>query len=244
MRVVKGYISLAGVLLALVFFPPLSSADGRQVKVLGQDTFQKFFLEIILEKAPWPAENIRIENFSTTPQTLTVPSGALGYRTLRQPHAAYLGKKALALMFLVDGKECGEVKMSGDLQLYDDVVCVKRRLSRHTILQKNDLKVVHRNVSMLGADFIRDPGVVIGKRLKTSMRAGGLLYAKNLEASPLVKRGDLVTIVARSADFTITTPGQVRSPGAAGEIVKIKNLMSRREIYAKVVTEDQVEVDF
>ncbi|MCK5227528.1 MAG: flagella basal body P-ring formation protein FlgA, partial [Desulfobulbaceae bacterium] len=43
---------------------------------------------------------------------------------------------------------------------------------------------------------------------------------------------------------TITTPGQVRSPGAAGEIVKIKNLMSRREIYAKVVTEDQVEVDF
>ncbi len=236
------------VLLLLLFgtAPPAMAAPAAEgaTTVLTAAEFKPFFVEAVCASAPWPREKLAVENFAARPASLTVPAGKVVYRLTTPPQGQYLGGKVLTVMVLVDGKEAGSVQMSGDLQLYDEVLCTTRRLARHDILTAGDVKLVRQNVSMLGSDLARDPAASIGKRLTVSLRAGSVLRTSQIEAPPLVRRGDLVTIVARTDHLRVTAPGEARDSGALGEMVRVKNLMSRKALHAKVVASGTVEVDF
>lgn len=144
----------------------------------------------------------------------------------------------------MNGKEQARVKLTGDIHLFGDVVCMARGLTRHAILTPDDIEIVHRNITMLGNDFISDPRQVIGRELKTSLQPGAILYSRLLKNPTVVKRGDLVSILAKSGPLTVRTAGQVKTPGAQGDVVRVKNLMSRREVYARVISPNEVQVDF
>ena len=65
-----------------------------------------------------------------------------------------------------------------------------------------------------------------------------------LEIPPLVKRGDMVTIVAETDVLKITTKGVVTESGCKGDVVRVVNVNSRKELFAKVRDARTVEVDF
>ncbi|MEA2083139.1 MAG: flagellar basal body P-ring formation chaperone FlgA [Thermodesulfobacteriota bacterium] len=226
------------------FFVQTGQASDREVILLTQEELKPIFSEIITENALWPEENLVVSGFSARPATMTVPTGAIEYRLINRTHSNYLGRKAITVVLMINGKEYGQVRMSGDLQLYGEVLCTNRRIKRHTVLAENDIRVIRRNISMLGPDFIKSTEMAVGLRLKSSLRAGAVLFSHQLEAPPLVKRGDLVTIQAKSENIRVTVPGEIRNPGAMGELVRVKNLMSRKEVFAKVLDSGTVEVNY
>jgi flagella basal body P-ring formation protein FlgA len=61
---------------------------------------------------------------------------------------------------------------------------------------------------------------------------------------PVVKRGDLVTIVAETDAIKITTQGVVIENGGKGDMVRVVNTSSKRELFARVKDSKTVEVDF
>lgn len=223
---------------------PSFSQAGQQETILDSGKLEEIFTEIVTDNSPWPREDLEITGFVSKPATLTIPADTMDYRLLNQSHNTHLGKKTLSLAILVDDKEVGRVKMTGDLRLYGDVVCTTKKIDRHTILTEDDVTVFRRDISMLDPNIIKTPEASVGKRLKTSLRAGAVLKPHLLENPPLVKRGDLVTIMAQSDSLRVTTPGEVRNAGALGKIVRVKNLMSRREIYARVLGPGVVETKF
>lgn len=231
------------VLLALMLTLAATAASGAGNRVLEGSYFRKIFIQKVTAGTPWPKEDLVIDNFTAYPDELTVKQGDLSYTVEGKQQAGYLGRKTLNLQVMVDGLPAGAVKLSGDLLLYRKVVCLRQGLSRHEVLEDKDVKLVRRNVSFLGNDLVTNLKDAVGQRLKSSLRAGTVLSASMLEPVPLVHRGDLVTILARSAYFSISTPGQVRTAGAKGDVVKVKNLMSRKEIFARVVSSEVVAVD-
>ena len=230
-------------LLLYLLLLPTAFASAMENQVLDSSYFKPIFFEKVTADAPWPKEDLSINNFAVYPEELAVRRGSLSYTVEGQPYSAYLGQKTLSLEILVDGLPAGSVKMSGDLLLYREVVCLKQALSRHAVLADEDVELVRRDVSFLGNDLVTHLEDAVGQRLRSSLRAGTPLSAKMLEPAPLVHRGDLVTIMAQSDRFSITTPGEVRTAGAKGEMVKVKNLMSRKEIFARVVSSEIVAVD-
>jgi flagella basal body P-ring formation protein FlgA len=61
---------------------------------------------------------------------------------------------------------------------------------------------------------------------------------------PLVKRGDIVKIVANTGIMTITATGMVKQKGRKGEMVRVMNTDSNRIVTARVTGPGAVEVDF
>ena len=218
-------------------------ANADQGQLLGHDDLQAVFTKIIKENIPGQVEEFRIANFTSQPETLSVPAGKLTYRVSNEVLCAAPGKKYISANLLVDGKECGKVKMYGDLHFWGTVILASHFISRHTILSADDLKTDFRDISMLGDNQISKPEQAIGKQLSKSLREGDLIFGRLLKSPPLVKRGDLVTIIAKSGGLQITAPGKVNNAGALGEIVRVKNLMSRRILQARVVDQGVVEVD-
>jgi flagella basal body P-ring formation protein FlgA len=134
--------------------------------------------------------------------------------------------------------------MSGDIHLFGDVVCAAQALQRRQIIHPDDLITIRRDISMLGPDFINSTELAVGTELKTTLRPGAILYRRFLKKPNLVKRGDVVSILAQTDQLDIRVPGRIESDGALGEIIRVKNLMSRKEVYARVVNAEEVLVDF
>jgi flagella basal body P-ring formation protein FlgA len=65
-----------------------------------------------------------------------------------------------------------------------------------------------------------------------------------VELPPLVKRGDLVTIIARLEGLKITTLGEVKRKGRQGERIPVLNIDSRKVIFARVIDANTVAVEF
>ena len=227
---------------ALLSSPPVAVAAASP-QVLDAAALRAVFFEVVSQDAPWPSQALEVTGFVAAPAYLSLPAGALEFRSLTEPYSQHLGKKKLEVSFLVNGHEEARVVMKGELNLYGDVVVTTRRVGRNSVLSHADLTVVRRNISYLGPDPV-GLQAAIGQRSKSSLRPGTMLLANMLEAPPLVKRGDLVTIKANSANIVVSVLGEVRSSGARGEAVKVKNLMSRREVYGEVVDAETVRVIF
>jgi len=60
----------------------------------------------------------------------------------------------------------------------------------------------------------------------------------------LVKRGDIVFIIAESSGIKVTALGQVKEKGRKGQIVRVENIDSNKGIYARVLDSNSVKVDF
>lgn len=232
---------LAGLMLCLAWSAP---AQDRDSTVLDATYFKKLFFETVTKGAPWPTDKLEVSNFSFTPTSITMPPGVMTCRIVNQLQPEYLGRKVLTMALLSDGVEIERVKMQGDIELFDDVVIVKKNIGRATVLTEEDVQVQRRNITMLGNNLLQDLDAVLGKRLKTAMRAGEVLLASAIENTPVIKRGDLVTIMAESRGLSVAVSGEAKSAGAPGEVVRVKNLTSRREVLARVVDSQTVKVEF
>ncbi len=234
-------ISLLFIPLLLLFFGQHAGAD---TLTLDHDELEAIFTDIQLRNSPWPAGDLVVSNFSSTPSLVTVPMGDIDYELINQNADKYLGQQAISVLIKVDGVAKGKVKMRGDLQLYGDVVLLSRRLGRRDTIKSADLTVMRRNITMFSHELVTSPGEGIGQRLKTSLGAGTILLKQYIEKQPMVERGDLVTITASTGSVHITTKGEARSQGAEGDMIQVKNLSSRQMLTARVIGHGQVRVDF
>jgi flagella basal body P-ring formation protein FlgA len=91
---------------------------------------------------------------------------------------------------------------------------------------------------------VTDLGAVLGKRTRRAIGARTPLRADLIELPPLVKRGDLVMIVAETNGLKITTLGQVKKRGRLGERIPVINMDSKKILYARVIDSNTVKVDF
>jgi len=212
--------------------------------VLTTATMQGVFHDLTCANAPWPKEQLQVEDFTAQPATLNLPDGKISYRPINPPAPKYLGRKALNIAVLVDGTEAAVVRMSGDLRLYGEIACTTRRIGRQERLTEKDLKMIRLDITMLGDDLVRQPTDAIGKRLTTALQPGDIVRTAHLDEPPLVNRGDLVTIVAQTAGLRASAPGEAKKTGTRGEIIQVKNLMSRKNIFAKIVGAGVVRVEF
>ena len=223
---------------------PLSGQTAEKLAAPDLAALENIFQEVVLKDSPWPKKDIQIDNFSVRPLALALPLGAFDYRITQKPNDSRPGKKQVSATILKEGKEQGQVQMIGDLRLFGPVVSTTKRLNRNGIIGSEDLAVKRRDISMLDSGLIQDPQQAVGQKLKTSLPAGAILYAQSIDAPPLVNRGELVTIMAKSQAIQITAPGEARNSGAKGEMVRVKNLTSRREIQARVTGVGIVEAEF
>ena len=95
------------------------------------------------------------------------------------------------------------------------------------------------------SNIVTDYDAILGKRTKRAINANTVLRSNLIEFPPIVKRGDVVTVIAESGGLRITALGLVKGrEGRRGERIKVENLDSKRTLYAQVVDSKTVKVDF
>ncbi len=149
----------------------------------------------------------------------------------------------------VDGRECDKRTILFKVQVFEEVLVAAHILERHKIIRRGDLRKALRDIAPLeGLDgspaFYKQAASLIGKRTKRAIPKGEIITPGMVEESPIISRGELVVIVIESPAFRITAQGKAQEDGAPGQMIRVMNTSSRKEITAQVMEEKTVKVEF
>ena len=124
-----------------------------------------------------------------------------------------------------------------------EVAVARQDLSRGGLLTEQDILWERRDLASLPRGYILEPKQVLGKRLQRPLRRGAVLVPTLLEDPRLVKRGDLVYIVAQIGGIEARMRGKALAQGSLGERIRVLSLSSGKELDARVISAATVRVD-
>lgn len=166
-------------------------------------------------------------------------------RTLEMPEGEELsGSVRVTLAFRVDGLPAGSVTLHARLHRMMEAVTTVRPLAKGSVITARDVALETVSEAEVSSTAFASVEDVVGKVARKRIDAGAVMRPGMVERPVLVERGDVVTIVARSERMRIGTLGEVRNKGRRGDRVRVLNLDSDREVYARVIDADTVEVTF
>ena len=215
----------------------------RRAKTLPVDRIRRDVEAAIRQRMPWPDDQTIVRDIRFD-EALQLPTGRLTYRITPNRNEDYLGRTVLALQLFVDDEPFRRVWVNATISVMADVVTVVRPLGKQQTIAREDLAVQPRDLAQLPADVVRRVEEAIGNRTTRMIYPDTILESGMFVAPPLVQRGDIVKIVARSGPLTITATGQVKQSGCKGEMVRVMNTDSSRIITARVTGPGAVEVEF
>ena len=230
-------------LLKLTLQIPEKIKISRSFVEISREEIEKIVSDYIYGKEFWDKNNTRIINIQIS-KLPPLPRGRITYRVIPPKVMHGMGAIPLSVLFLIDGEFYKKVKATVKIRIFKEVVVTGKPLGRYRTITQDDVYMQKMDITNLPNDIITNYKDVLGKRVRRNIWAKVVLRAEHIEFPPLVKRGDTVLIVAESEKMKITALGEVRKAGRRGERVKVINLNSNKRIFARVVDENTVKVDF
>lgn len=235
-------LSFLGLLLLWGLMALLWTGSFVRARTITEEHLREVFRKEVVSALPWPEEAIEITRFSAEPLPLQVPEGTK--ERVQIPETPHPGSNTLLVDYLVGGRLLARVRAVGFVEVRVPVVVLKRPLPRGAVLSATDLALEKRPLTRLPQDALFDLREALGKELRVGLPAGRVLRRSQVRVPAVVRRNQIVRILARSAHLTVTARGQARQDGRPGEIIRVRNLSSKKEIYARVVGPGVVEVTF
>jgi len=230
-------------LVKLVLTIPEKVKVSRSFIEISRKEIEKIVLDYIYGKEFWDKNNTRIKKIQF-PKLPLLPKKKITYKIIPPKVMNGRGTIPLSVVFLADGEFYKKVKVTVKIQIFKEVVVTKKPLGRYRTITQDEVMMQKMDITNLPNDIFTHFKDVLGKRVRRNIWAKVVLRAEYIEFPPLVKRGDTVLIVAESKKMKITALGEVRKSGRRGERVKVINLNSNKRIFARVIDENTVKVDF
>jgi flagella basal body P-ring formation protein FlgA len=239
MRLRQYHIDLSAVILEA---PELVEVSRSCIKIPKQK-IEEMVSGFLLQNIPRENKNMRIKEIRV-PEEVVLAKGQVSYKVSVADNQSLRGKCSIAVEFSVNGSDQKKIWAIATIEVLGPVVVTRKPLGRYQPIDEDDIELKTMDLSDLPDDVITDPEAILGKRTTRAIGAQVPLRADTVELPPLVKRGDLVVIIAASSGLKITTRGQVKKKGRLGEQIPVINLDSKKVLYARVIDANTVKVDF
>lgn len=197
----------------------------------------------IQRHAPWKPDQLKIEKL-TFDQALTVPPGNVTFQVTAPKHTDWLGPIPFSVLVLVDGHAVKKVVTPATIEVWSDVVIAAKPLGRFQPIEADDILIEKMNLARVPFNVIVSADQVLGRRANRNIAVNSVLRNDQVEMPPIVRRGDVVQVIAESEVLKVSAKGMAKENGAKGDRIQVMNLRSRKIIYAQVVDEQTVHVEF
>ena len=203
------------------------------------EDFKEIFLKEIKNKLSWIKGDVYVERIRIEPELVSIqkntPYKAIFITTPK------IGSNLLILEFKKD-ETLERVKIWGYVEAKVPVIVLKRPVLNKSILSEEDIEVELKPLSRLPQDVILDKNSVLGKEVRMSLKVGTILRYSHLERPVIIKRNQMVYIIARGKNFVVKARGLALQEGREGANIKVKNISSKKILLGKVISPEEVEV--
>lgn len=180
----------------------------------------------------------------TISDALKLPEGAIDYEILAPQQWEGWGNLSIAVLARQKDRVVRNIPVRIEVEALADTVVALRQIEQGAGITADDLALQKREITQISSRASRKLAEIVGKRARMTIKANQAVRADQVEKVPLVKSGQLVTIVAENNVMKVSVTGKARSSGAEGDIVMVQNQNSLKEIPARVISATTVQVAF
>lgn len=168
---------------------------------------------------------------------LLVPDEPLTVRLLELPSTGLSPHFIVRFELVTSRDRLGPWQVPVQARLWREVWVARSPLQPGTLLAEADLVRERRDLLSLREPVLADPLAVTTNallELAEAVPAGAPITQRAVRLRPVVRRGQIVEAVLADGPLTIRLKVEVLESGAPGQLVRLRNLESKREFKAKV----------
>ncbi len=210
--------------------------------LLSRKRIAEAFRRYILERTRWPADQVRL-HLLPLEEPVILPEREATLEVLSSKNPRLGGEVTLEMALVSQGQIVRRFQVTGRILREAAVVCAARPLAAQAILRPGDLRLARRDITGLkSGDYFLSPDQVAGRLLSRPLNAGEMVTRHHLSQQPVIRRGDIVTVVLDDRGLEVTTKAVAREPGYPGRPIRMLNPRSKKEFQAQVVDARTVKV--
>jgi flagella basal body P-ring formation protein FlgA len=176
------------------------------------------------------------------PGPIRIPVGPYLTRIAPDGGAPAAGRTRLVVEILQHDHVVATVPVTAEVAVLEEVVVARRGIARGTVVGPDDLVRERRNVSSLPRGALTRLEDAVGMEANVPIAPLTPLSPEQLAPPAVVRRGDVVLLIAETAGLRITTTGEVRQDAARGEQVRVLNVSSQTEVVGRALDGKTVSV--
>lgn len=174
------------------------------------------------------------------PLPFIVPSGNLQWE-VTPSNPAIIGSNRFSLIARMDSQVIKNFSVRGSLKAMAPAAVAVSNLQRDDIISASQIRMEPTDISSIRTPCLQKEQVV-GKKVLRTIKAGSAIELTNIELPPMVKKGALVKILGQKNGIALTATGIAKTDGKEGQVIKVKNAGSEKEIFCRVTAPGFVEV--
>ncbi len=161
-------------------------------------------------------------------------------QTFLAPGAKTLGKTTV-------GVRCNDDKpwslyVAATVNGYANVLMTRHNIDKGQIFSDADIVAVERNLADLSYGYFIDKQTLIGKASTRRLNRDLVITPNHVKDPILIKRGEQVALIAKANGFSVRMNGKAMMNGTKGQLIRVKNLSSKRVIEGRVIRTGEVAV--
>jgi len=201
-----------------------------------------FLLSARLQPKPELGElEIEVQRVAPPWKPIPTSNGSIDVQILYRP--SLTSQFGVQFEVICGNKSLGAYFANVKARLFREVWVAPATLKRGTTLDQSGLIKERRDVIHLrDATFSQDKFDLSDLHLAESVNAGGIVLARQVQLRPVMFRNDHVQAVIEDDMMSVSTMVVVLSDGAPGQLVKARNLRTKKEIQGKVIDSNTIKV--
>jgi flagella basal body P-ring formation protein FlgA len=238
-RLKKSGIDITRILLKV----PEKIEVSRSYVEADQEMIKKTLINFIYELMLGRGAEVNVREIQIH-SDLVLPKGDITYSVVPPKDTILSSPMPFSIILKVNGRAHKTIRAWVKLEILTEVVIAKRPIGRYKPITTEDIYMKKLNAVHLPSNIVTDFREVLGKRARRNINSKTVMRTDLIEYPPLVRRGDMVMIVAETKGLKITALGEVRNSGRRGEKVRVVNVDSQKSVFARVVDANTVQIEF
>lgn len=188
-----------------------------------------------------PLENIVVTLTSANKQ-LNISQCTIPLHIAMAPGAKQIGRTTVSVSCL--SSQPWKVNLAVHIDGKIDVLVARHPIAHRNFIQESDLEFAPRLYSQLNRGYYVSMDRLQNMEARRNIRPGQAINTRLIKAQKLISRGQYITIIAQNGSLNLRVKGKALMDGLQGQTIKVKNLSSKKLIFAEVISAGTVKVHF
>jgi len=213
----------------------------RESMQVSREQIEGIYRDYVLSRGPWSPQDVVIRGIQYS-GPVDLPAGELSHEVISHPQERFMGNVAVTIQFSVNHEKDRSLRVSGKVDVFQDVVVTAHPLKRNDVVSDKDVELQKMNISESPDRFATKIDQVVGKRVLRDVGLRQAVPLADLDNPPALKRGAAVTMLYDLPGLRLTAKGQVREDAGVGDTVRVVNVMTNRTVHCRVLDPTTVRV--
>lgn len=130
------------------------------------------------------------------------------------------------------------------VRVFENIAIAKKQIGRHQRLTKENIFLGKRETTKIHGLSFSSMDDLTGKVSVRTILPNTIITEKIVETPPTIQKGNVVKLFIEANNFSIVTKGLAQETARTGEVIRVKNLNSKKVIYGKVIGPERVQIIF